>query len=168
LTATERRRFIRTYYQLWSLIRQDENQWPSGIASLSIKQVYLVREMCWIPLPVGDDMPTARMEERFPKFAQYGREGRRARLGAALFKAIEAYVERKNSWFCDEDPWLIRPETRSEGYAGFHLLWDHGKPALKQYALGRATGQVVQLPREEAEYERRELWAESSDEEEDI
>lgn len=149
-------------------MRLDEQQWQPAIVPLSIKQVYLLREMCWIPLPIGEDLPGPRMQQRFPNFTFYQREGQRGKLGSALQKIIDDHVKQKDSGYCDEDPWLVRPETRNEGYAGFHLLWDHGKAALKQYCLGRPSQRQVSLSEEEMEYERHHLWAESSDEEDGI
>ena len=139
--------------------------WQANTKAFSIKQIYLLREMCWIPLPIGDDLPDPDLVKDFPRFSGYGAKGRRGRLGFALQRTIEEFVEHKNSMSCDDDPWLPRPESRKEGYAGFHLLWDHGKLALKSYALGRSWASMVDLSQEEAEYERKHLWAESSDEE---
>ncbi|KAF2795960.1 hypothetical protein K505DRAFT_373551 [Melanomma pulvis-pyrius CBS 109.77] len=168
LTKTERRRFIRTYYQLWNLIQIDEQQWQPTAASLSMKQVYLLREMCWIPLPIGEDLPGPQMKQFFPDFMFYEYEGRRGKLGSALQETINDHAKKKDSWWINDCPWLVRKETKNEGYAGFHLLWDHGKDALKQYCLGRPRLHQVSLSEEEMEYERQHLWAETSDEEDGI
>lgn len=146
-------------------MRLEEGQWPPAIDLLLIKQLYLLREMCWIPLPIGDDLPGPRMQQNLPDFYRYDTEGRRGKLGSVLQIRIEDYVKQKDSWWCDYYPWLMRKETRREGYGGFHMLWDHGKCALKQYSLGRSSMQKVELSEAEVEYERVHLWMESSDEE---
>ena len=193
LTPPERRRFIRTYYQLWALILLPEHQWPVAIASHTIKQVYLLREMCFVPLAIGSDLPGPKMQEYFPSdeqwaaykdrkgrkgiypaFTCYCNEGRRGALGHVLASRLNEHEKRMATldtgdvYWVDTYPWLLREETRAEGFAGFFLIWDHGKDQVKQYCLAR-TGSKFNHYREpmdeELEYERLHQWADSSEEE---
>ncbi|KAL8981332.1 MAG: hypothetical protein Q9205_003851 [Flavoplaca limonia] len=54
LTRTERRRFIRSYYQLWGLLKLDNlQQRQSRLHSVSLKQLLYLCEMCWLPNGMG-------------------------------------------------------------------------------------------------------------------
>ena len=170
LTQTERRRFIRTYYQLWYLIRMDKDHWSAAISPFSMKQIFLLREMCFIPLAIGEDLPGPKIQEEYasakaerrrrPIYYRYQNEGVRGELGSLLFLIAEEHLERVGH----DDPWMIRKETRFEGYGGFHVLWDYHKSWLRQYCTDRSRNDVS-IYAQELEYERRRLWAESSDEE---
>jgi hypothetical protein len=188
MTRTERRRFIRTYYQLWALILLPEHQWPEAITPLTIKQVYLLREMCFIPLAIGPDPPSPLTENtstwyrsdgkplKLPLFDTYSSEGRRGQLGSLLQDRLTEHSKRMstlgNKWEVDDYPWLIHEESHLEGFAGFHLIWDHGKDSVKHYCLARPS--LKQLKQqgyaepteEELEYEQQHQWVESSEEEE--
>jgi hypothetical protein len=166
------------------LIGLDERQWPSAIASHTIKQVYLMREMCFIPLAIGPKDPCPRLEERWfrpdgtprrhPFFGSYSSDGRRGPLGSLLVDRIYKHVKKMDASetaeaaCVDDDPWLIVEDSFSEGFGGFHLLWDHNKHNMKKYCLGRPWSRQKHLrepTEEEYEYERQHQWADSSDEE---
>jgi hypothetical protein len=161
----------------------DEQHWPSAITSHSIKQIYLLREMCFIPLAIGPDPPSPLIESefwyrrdgtpyRFPLFDIYSRNGRRGKLGSLLQERLEWHQKRMSvlykgeAHWVDTDPWFRREESRFEGFAGFHLLWDHEKDQVKSYCLARVEpGGVVNLMEDKLGYERKQQWAESSEEE---
>jgi hypothetical protein len=78
-------------------------------------------------------------------------------------------LDTGNVYWVDTDPWMMRDESRAEGFAGFHLIWDHGKDQIRYYCLARpdSNNNGYRVPtEEEREYERRHQWVDSSEEEE--
>jgi hypothetical protein len=170
------------------------DQWPAAITPLTVKQVYLLREMCFIPLAIGLDLPGPKMQEYFPSdekwaaykarkgrkgiypvYTMYCSEGRRGALGELFMGRLLEHEERMKTLdmgdvhFVDTYPWLLREESRMEGFAGFHLIWDHGKDQVKQYCLGRNGSKFNHYREptdEDLKYERLQQWADSSEEEE--
>jgi hypothetical protein len=141
--------------------------------------------MCFIPLAIGPDPPSFKAESmwyradgkpcRYPPFQAYSRDGRRGALGTLLDDRLCEHEQRMktldtgNVHWVDTDPWILREESRAEGFAGFHLIWDHAKDQIRQYALARpdSNNNGYRVPtEEEREYERRHQWVDSSDEEE--
>jgi hypothetical protein len=124
LTLTERRRFFRTYYQLWSLLQLQDQDWALAVKKFSAKGLYLMREMAWVPLPIGEDQPSPKVE-RFPDIVWYGGEGRRGKLGRLLEECIQKHV--KDTGNGSPYPWMgIQIDMSGDkGIGGFLLFWDH-------------------------------------------
>jgi hypothetical protein len=61
-------------------------------------------------------------------------------------------MDTGDQYWVDEYPWLVREETRGEGFAGFHVIWHHGKDAVRRYCLVRSElGVFRELTGEEEE-----------------
>src|SRR5437667_4054016 len=55
LTRPERRRFIRTYYYLWDMMRLNPEDWTERLKRMTLKQVYLLYEFCFLEQNVGGE-----------------------------------------------------------------------------------------------------------------
>ena len=56
LTPSERRRFIRSYYTVWSLMIISPDLWPARLAAIpSLRELYYLTELCLLPQSIGGD-----------------------------------------------------------------------------------------------------------------
>ena len=133
LAPTERR-----YYQLWRLILLPEHQWPAALTSYTIKQIYLMREMCFIPLAIGPDAPSPLIEANWyladgrprccPLFETYNRDSRRGALGTLLQERIGEHEKRMRTldtgdvYWLEDYPWMLTEYSKLEAFAGFHSI----------------------------------------------
>lgn len=155
LTRTERRRFIRSYYQLWGLLELDNlQQRQSRLHSVSLKQLLYLCEMSWLPngMGPGEDVDSQRRPAIYQERVQARQE---------LSKWILEHTESTYRRIHGQDMGLIWVNAMDEGYGDFLLMWDHWQKSLKEVVCGRRT--------REPPYKREmylELWEDSPDEDE--
>ncbi|KAL9033241.1 MAG: hypothetical protein Q9180_006051, partial [Flavoplaca navasiana] len=155
LTRTERRRFIRSYYQLWGLLELDNlQQRRSRLQSISLKQLFYLCEMSWLPngMGPGEDVDS---ESGAAIYQQ------RVQARQALSKWILEYTESMYRRLHGQDMELIWVIAMDEGYCDSLILWDHWQNSLKEVVCGRRT--------KEPPYKREmhwELWKDSPNEDE--
>ena len=161
LTRSERRRFIRTYYQLWGMLKLDHAESQKRLESMTVKQLYHLCEMCRLPQSIGNeevlpaqakgkDLAKIRMVER-------GRPPHRNALRERAWHCLGQKYERIHDEDADE-PWF---EAKHEGYLDWIVLWDHWQPPLRALVMCQR-GMMPPDIRSDLE---RELWDDSSDEE---
>ncbi len=153
LTRTERRRFIRSYYQLWGLLELDNlQQRQSRLHSVSLKQLLYLCEMSWLPngMGPGEDVDS---EWRAAIYQE------RIQARQALSKWILEHTESTYRRIHGQDMELIWVNAMDEGYGDFLLMWDHWQNSLKEVVCGTRS--------KEPPYKREmhlELWEDSPDE----
>ncbi|KAL8883920.1 MAG: hypothetical protein Q9192_006968 [Flavoplaca navasiana] len=133
LTRTERRRFIRSYYQLWGLLKLDNlQQRQSRLQSISLKQLLYLCEMSWLPngMGPGEDVDS---ESGAATYQQ------RAQARQALSKWILEHTESMYRRIHGHDMPLIWVIAMVEGYGDFLVMWDHWQNSLKEVVCGRRT-----------------------------
>ena len=152
LTWSERRRFTRTYYQLWGLMRLSATEWQLRLENMRLKQLYLLREMCRLTQSIGREevVPPPEYPNAAPGSINAINSGR-SQERIALSEMIWEQIERTQSIHDQpaEYPWAL---TKHEGYLWFIVMWDHWQSSLED---------IICVPRSGKQY----LWDDSSDEE---
>lgn len=161
MTRTERLRFIRTYYQLWSLLSlcsQQQRQRMDQITSL--KQLYLLREMCMLPHCLGDEAANTNIPFQpaaLAALATYPRK--REDLRRALTKRLDNVFRAGRDGKAAEK---VEGYAIEDGYLSFVVIWDHWQENLKVLICGL---KPAPLGHRASELEREELWSYETDEE---
>ena len=166
LTRRERRRFTRSYYQLWGLMKMDPDKWQSRLESMILKQLYEVYEISHIWQSIG------REEVRPYRVFAYAQPGsvsainqqrskERVDLGERIWQYIEQIFQRFYHKEADNF-WVV--DVPYEGAHGFLVMWDHWQPSQKFFLCG---GQQTVPPTKRPSFEEQKqyLWEDSSDDE---
>ena len=164
LTQTERRRFIRSYYQVWSLMLVDNNnEWTSRLQRTSLKQLLYLNEISWLPyiVAVGDDFmqlsqgsiatSSRQSTDEAPSFQN--------RL-QALCKTIGEQTEQTYRRLHGESRGPLWVYAIDEGYMNFLVMWDHWQSSLKELVCGTRS----KAPPYQKDF-HWEFWEDSSDDE---
>lgn len=114
LTPTERHRFTRSYYQLWSLFLLDRPSRQQRYRSMLLKHLYIVYEMIDLDQPIGDEPPPPTEKRR------------------ELLRELDAYLchlyyQIHGKQYIDFSGRSI--SMRTQGHAA---IWDHCQPDFKQ------------------------------------
>ena len=132
LTCTERTRFIRFYYSLWSLMRLDCSEWNSRLQEMTSQELYYLLEMTKLTQSIGREeiVPPPRHPHESSDSVHSinsGRSEKRIALEGMIWQQIQ-----RNSWQFFErkaqDPIIY---TKHEGFLWFVVLWDHWQPSFK-------------------------------------
>ena len=162
LTRTERPRFIRSYYQLWGMMKlRSPAERQLRLDSLTLKQLYRLHETSKIPGSIGreEDVgppPTSPITDHRSIHQMRPSLERRA-LRDMIWKHIEDIYPSTHD---DNEP----PETETDGlYFGFGtytVMWDHYQKILKEIVCCYRRKEPPFLL-----YHDWEQWDDSSDEE---
>lgn len=153
LTSTERPRFIRSYYQLWSMMTIDAEEWQPRLDTMSLKQLYYLCEMSKLTQSIGREeiVPAPQFPNADPDLAiaiNSGRSKKRIALDERIWghitRVYQRVYHREAEW-----PWIF---TKEEGYLWFIVIWDHWQPSLKS---------IVCSSRQS--FEQMHLWDDTSD-----
>jgi hypothetical protein len=164
LTKTERPRFIRAYYRIWSIMLLEVNSRPQRLSTLTLRQLHRTVEMAQLPAPLGDeigpdfkyqpgelyDIPRER-SEYFSVMLDFSRE---------MHKRVHPLPIRISP---DFQQVAHEGEINHEGHRGFVTLFDHFQMSFKNLLAG---GVMKTYPLEYAELMRNVIWGESEDERE--
>ena len=151
LTESERPRFIRAAYQLWSLILLDSTLRELRISTLKLKDIQtlidLVELSCWRELQLILDKQTMEMEEQDPGLIT--EIGRVPLTSAAFLIIAKFYLEGRQ--YSPSAPFEM-------AYRGCLSIWDSWKDTFKDCILYGLKGRKQDQPVSE-------VWYETSDEE---
>ena len=139
LTRTERPRFIRSYYQLWGLMKSDPAEWQSRLEPMTLKQLYHLSEMCALTQSIGREevIPAPYFPNAAPGSALAINSRRSAERHALSFKVskhLQIVYRRLHHRDAVDDPWV---HAKREGYLWFVVLWDHWQPGLRELVYNR-------------------------------
>ena len=162
LTWSERPRFIRSYYQLWGMMKLDPTEWQSRLEPMTMKQLYQLYEMSTLTQSIGREevVPAPRFPDADPNSIHAinkGRSQERVALSEKIWQRIEHTYQR----IYHRDAELVWVHTLYEGAWGFIVMWDHWQSSLKEVVCGRRS--IDPSPR--PSFEKQYLWNDSSDEE---
>lgn len=134
LTRTERPRFIRSYYNLWGLMRLDCSKWDSRLEAMTSQELYYLWEMTKLTQSIGREeiVPPPFNTHAHPDSyhsINWGQSEKRRALEQRAWQQIE-----RNSWRFFErgaqDPSVY---AKHEGSCGtFIVLWDHWQSSLQE------------------------------------
>ncbi|KAF2234699.1 hypothetical protein EV356DRAFT_514839 [Viridothelium virens] len=146
LTQTERPRFIRSYYQLWSLKKLCAAEQESRLKAMILKRLYQLFEMSMLDQNIGceeEEDITLRWEQRLT--LQFKVNGQMDRISGHLRRCPAPRVDHYGA---------------TEGSSTFVSMWDHWQPSLFEVVCCRKpTWRCL-----DSELERLVLWDNSSDE----
>lgn len=141
LTRTERPRFIRSYYELWGLMRlRTAAEWQAKLEPMTLKQLFHLYEMSMLPDTIGRGRGEgvvpfpSRPETRLDTiFIDHESVERRVALERQILKHLEDVYRRTHGKNLIRI-WVHAPQ---EGYGDFIAMWDHFQPSLKEVVCGR-------------------------------
>lgn len=162
LTRTERPRFIRSYYQLWGMMKLGPAQWQSRLDSMTLKRLFELHEMTKLWQSIGREevRPAPRCPNPKPNYVpdiDKGRSKERVALEQGIWQHIE-HIYRPIHNAEPDAPWVYDLE---EGAFGFVVIWDHWQPCLKELVLSLRPVDPCTRP----EFAKQYLWDDTSDEE---
>ena len=161
LTPTERKRFIRYYYPLWSLMRIDQSEWDSTLQEMTSQELYYLWEMAQLTQSIGREeiVPPPMFPNQHPDSIHsinHGRSQKRIDLEQRLWQQIE-----RNSWrFFEQDAHNPCVYAKHEGHPPFIVLWDHWQPPLKEIICHKYESLIQPSPEVIEQY----LWKDELDE----
>lgn len=165
LTRTERPRFIRAYYQLWSMLEIHVAAWPARLETMTLRQLFYLCEMTKLLQHIGSEemqasQPGSSSRNTSHAMFDHRPSEKRAALGKKIWEHIECINRRV--WHDDRmpqpEPWYC--PTEGEGYLHHIVLWDHWQGELKKMVC-----KPLRKDRPAPEFERQYLWEECSEEE---
>ena len=161
LTCTERTRFIRFYYSLWSLMRLDCSEWNSRLQEMTSQELYYLLEMTKLTQSIGREeiVPPPRYPHESSDSVHSinsGRSEKRIALEGMIWQQIQ-----RNSWQFFErkaqDPIIY---TKHEGFLWFVVLWDHWQPSLKDLVCHQSVSPRKLSPAVQKQYFWNDKWDE--------
>ena len=142
LTRPETRRFVRTYYSLWSLLRISSDLWQARLSCLSLRDLYYTHELCRIPQSIGREEYQVSSEKR-------------KLLRDAIWEHIEAtHLALHGEEWSGYDYLFIEYEDYD-----FGRFWDHWQYFLKHTVCGSKSSPWRPDP------DKAHLWEESDEDE---
>ncbi|KAF2673808.1 hypothetical protein BT63DRAFT_437417 [Microthyrium microscopicum] len=136
LTRREKRRFVRSYYTLWSLMRIVPESWDARLKLLSFRDLYYVHELCRLPQSIG--------REEYRPSSQ-----KREQLRNVFWEHIrERHLTIHGKEVVGRGPLYRFPYGR---------FWDHWQFLLRMHVCGYTNGSPCTLVKPE-------LWDMSDDE----
>ncbi|KAJ5587658.1 uncharacterized protein N7459_003423 [Penicillium hispanicum] len=162
LTGTERRRFIRSYYQTWGLLRSDSAGVQRILESTTLKQLYQLYEMCELLQNIGRDevLPSLQNTGAAPTsgvMLTLQRPKARKTVQSQIWKRLQHVSKRVRNEHAED----VTLYAKEDGFLFFVVIWDHWQPTLKEMVCGRQ----LTDPSPDVELEKTYLWDDSSDEE---
>ena len=153
LTRTERPRFIKSYYQLWGLMKlKDAEKWEMRLNGMNSKDLYLLEEIVSLTQSMGrgDELmpPPCDDEESNPRASE-------ERRVLSLF--IRSHIQDINQRLYNGRAPYLWNDVQYEDSKYFLILWDHSQPSL-----WRACTRSQQR---DPAFVRKHLWVDSSEDE---
>ncbi|KAF2201340.1 hypothetical protein GQ43DRAFT_480790 [Delitschia confertaspora ATCC 74209] len=173
LSKPERQRFFRSYYHLWTHMRLDPTQWPSHLASLTLKQLYLLYEASHLTPSIGREEfippPAKALPDADPTPSSHTELSEKRRvLQTEIWRQIWDTVERIHGGSTPENPihthspeYPWTEDVKTWGYRKWVCIWDHYQYQFKWMVLDRDPKKPPPI----SEREKEGLWSDSEDEE---
>lgn len=159
LTPTERRRFIRSYYQFWGLMKLSSTALQKRLESQTLKRLYHLYEASRLTQDMGEEEMASRSQDHDVGPASTTTiHHRRSRERVALEKKIWKHLEYAFHEIHHENAEYVWEYAKEEGFLSSLVVWDHWQPSLREICCqGFTTGQQI-------DFQQRYLWSDSSDE----
>lgn len=139
LTKAERRRFVRTYYQLWGLMKLDVAQSQAArLEAMTLKQLYHLCEMSMLTQNIGreEDVPVP-LDLRQNPDSTAAIDHRRSKERRALAARIWKHLEQTFLHIHHEDADYVWLYAKEDGFLSSVVIWDHWQTCLKEVVCGR-------------------------------
>ncbi|KAI4120189.1 MAG: hypothetical protein LQ338_007192 [Usnochroma carphineum] len=132
LTRTERTRFIRSYYSLWSLMRLDLSEWDPRLQAMTSQELYYLREMTKLTQSIGrEEIVPPPMFPDEPSDSVHSINSGQSEKRMTLARRIWQQIQRNSRHFFERDAQDPSVFAKHEGFLWFVVLWDHWQPSLK-------------------------------------
>lgn len=141
LTRTERPRFIRSHYQVWSLMRLDPASRQQRLKSMTLKQLYTVYDVAGLQQDIGDENAAAQYDRHY------------------LPEEIWEQIQRVYPHLYNVEAYYLGNYSLEYGYPGHVVLFDHFQEDLNELVCGQLAGASKPDPATEP------IWQDTSDEE---
>ncbi|GFN21568.1 hypothetical protein AtubIFM56815_004141 [Aspergillus tubingensis] len=116
LTPTERHRFTRSYYQVWSLLLLDQSSRQQRYRTMLLKHLYMIYEMVDLDQPIGDESEYSPADEK----------------RCALSEEVSEYLRFLYHGIHGVDYIDFSGQSVSMRTQGHAAIWDHCQPDLKK------------------------------------
>ena len=132
LTPSEKRRFTRTYYSTWGLLRIDPALWDSRLQAATSQELYLIHEMTRLTSSIG-------REEKVPRpphsDANLGIDLNWSHCRCDLERRVWQQIQTNSVQYFDLNAASIEFLSFELGALYFIALWDHWQEPLKEIIL---------------------------------
>ena len=153
LTRTERKRFVRTYYSLWGLLRIDPSAWDSRLQAMTFRELYYLHEMTKLTQSIGREETVPQpMYPNVPPEAVNSINHGRSEKRDALERRVWQQVQHNSLRFFDRDALHAAGFAKHEGALEFVAIWDHWQPSLKEMVLHESRSTIKLSPAVKKEY----------------
>lgn len=143
LTRTERTRFIRTYYSLWSLMILEPSEWDSRLQTMTSQELYYLHEMTKLTQSIGrDETVPPPSSQREPPDSDHPLDFNRSENRIALERKTWQQIESISLRFFERDAHDTSNFAKHEGFLWFVNIWDHWQPALKDLVCHQSRSPV--------------------------
>ena len=161
LTRTERIRFIRSYYSLWSLMRLDPSEWDYRLQAMTSQELYYLWEMTLLTQSIGrkEIVPPPMFPDEPPDSVHSINSGRSDKR-IALEQKVWEQIQRNSLRFFKRDAQNPSVYAKHEGFLWFVVLWDHWQPSLKDMVCHQSVSLKKPSPAVQEQY----LWNDRLDE----
>ncbi|KAL8711677.1 MAG: hypothetical protein Q9225_007075 [Loekoesia sp. 1 TL-2023] len=160
LTRTERTRFIRSYYSLWSLMSLERSAWESRLQAMTSQELYYLHEMTKLTQSIGREeiVPPPRFPNAPPDSVD-PIDFRRSEKRIALERRVWQQIQCNSLRFFERDAQHPSIAVKYEGYLWFVVLWDHWQPSLEDMVCHKSVSLIKPSQADREKY----LWNESWD-----
>lgn len=166
LTRTERARFIRSYYSVWSLMRVDPSEWDSRLQGMTSQELYYLGEMVELTQGIGmrEIVPPPKLPLQPPDSLHsitHSQPQKRFDLAQRIWQQIQ-----RISWrFFKVDAICTSHCALYDGFPPFVVLWDHWQPCLEEVVFHGRRSASKPSPAEPCPAETKQcLWNDGLDE----
>lgn len=162
LTKAERPRFIRSYYQLWGMMKMSLAAQQAKLETMTLKTLYQMHEMCELTQSIGCEepipAPCCKIVDDYDseRSINWDRSDARCDLQKRIWKRIETiyYDIHKTK------PIDTSGDALYDGWLVWVVMWDHWQRDFKNVCLQQFLHQRPEPPDT-----THILWEDSSDEE---
>ena len=131
LTRTERTRFIRSYYSVWSLMGIDCSEWGSRLEVMTSQELYHLDEMTGLRDSIGMEEIVPPPNLPLPPDSFHSIDDSLGQKRSDLAQRIWEQIQRISWRIFKDDALCISVYAKHEGVYPFVALWDHWQPSLK-------------------------------------
>lgn len=143
LTRTERTRFIRSYYSLWSLLSLECSEWESRLEAMTSQELYYLHEMTKLTQSIGrEERVPPPMFPHEPPDSVHSINSGRSEKRITLERRIWQQIQYNSVRFFERDAQDPSVYAKHEGFLWFVVMWDHWQPSLENMVCHQSVSPI--------------------------
>ena len=147
LTFSERKRFIHSYYTIWSLMKLDMTEWDSRLDAMTTQELYYLLEMSQSEQSIGTEEVAPLMQNpNAPSRTSASKKFRRPEKRMNLEDRTWQQIQSHSSGCFDYRAPHTSVYTKHFGCWPFVAIFDHFQPHLKEMVWKMSLSRVRPSP----------------------